>query len=75
MRLNPETENMVARTAPNPEPLLLTADDAARASALSPRKLWSLTVGGEIPCVRIGRAVRYDRADLLAWIEACKTGK
>lgn len=54
------------------EPLLLKPADAARALSLSPRKLWSLTAGGEIPCVRIGKAVRYDLADLRAWIERQK---
>ena len=56
-------------------PLLLRAREAAAAIALSPRKLWELTNRGEIPCVRIGRAVRYDRRDLLAWIEHHKVGR
>jgi predicted DNA-binding transcriptional regulator AlpA len=54
------------------KPLLLKAADAAQALAISPRKLWSLTAGREIPCVRIGKAVRYDLADLRAWIEGQK---
>lgn len=56
------------------ERLLLTAEQAAKALALSPRKLWSLTAGGEIPCVRIDRSVRYAPADLRAWIESKKGG-
>lgn len=52
--------------------LLLTAREACQALAISDRKLWSLTAGHEIPCVRIGRAVRYDPRDLEAWIEARK---
>lgn len=51
---------------------LLTADEAARALAISRHLLWTLTAAGELPCVRVGRAVRYDRADLLAWIAARK---
>ena len=27
-----------------------------------------------IPCVRLGRYVRYDRADVLAWVEGLKEG-
>jgi predicted DNA-binding transcriptional regulator AlpA len=54
------------------EPILLKPADAAKALAISPRKLWSLTVGREIPSVRIGKAVRYDPADLRAWIERQK---
>ena len=56
-----------------PEPLLLDARDAAKALAISPRTLWSLTNSGEIPCVRIRRSVRYDPADLRAWIAGQKT--
>lgn len=48
--------------------LLLTPRDAAKALAISPRKLWSMTAGGEIPCTRIGRAVRYSVAELQAWV-------
>jgi len=51
---------------------LLTARDAAKFLAISPRKLWQLTNCGDIPCVRIGRAVRYDPFDLRRWIDARK---
>ncbi len=53
-------------------PRLLRVAEAARVLAISPRKLWSLTDCGEIPCVRIGRSVRYDPVDLSNWIEAKK---
>jgi excisionase family DNA binding protein len=58
----------------NSNALLLTAPQAAKALAISPRTLWSLTDTGEIPCVRIGRAVRYDPEDLRAWIARRKSG-
>jgi len=48
--------------------ILLKSPEAAKALAISQRKLWSLTKSGEIPCIRIDRAVRYDLADLRAWI-------
>ncbi len=51
---------------------LLRPRDAARALAISPRLLWSLTNRGEIPVVRIGRAVRYDPHDLRRWIDEQK---
>ena len=59
---------------PAPSPLLLKPREAARALAISPRKLWSLTACGDVKCVRIDRAVRYDPSDLRAWIES-KKGK
>jgi excisionase family DNA binding protein len=52
---------------------LLTAGEAAKALAVSPRTLWSLTQRGDIPCVRIGRSVRYDPADIRAWIDRQKS--
>lgn len=54
------------------EPLLLTEREAAKALAVSPRTLWGLRNAGEIPCLRFGRAVRYDPADLQAWINRSK---
>lgn len=57
-----------------PEALLLTAAEAAKLLAIGARTLWRLTDDGEIPVVRIGRAVRYDRRDLLAWIDRAKRG-
>lgn len=52
----------------NIEPLLMTVRQAARALAISERTLWSLTKSGEMPCVRMSRAVRYSLDDLRAWI-------
>ncbi|HUW82040.1 MAG TPA: helix-turn-helix domain-containing protein [Phycisphaerae bacterium] len=54
-----------------PRPLLRPRE-AANILAISARKLWGLTNRGEIPCVRIDRAVRYDPADLEAYVEAQK---
>ena len=50
--------------------LLLTPRDAARALAISPRKLWAMTASGEIPFVRLGRSVRYHPASLEKFIHA-----
>ena len=53
--------------------LLLTPRDAAAALAISERTLWSFTAPrGPIPCVRIGRAVRYPVTSLAAFAEARK---
>jgi excisionase family DNA binding protein len=49
--------------------LLLTPAEAAAALRISPRLLWSKTKIGEIPCVRVGRAIRYSPAALQQWIE------
>lgn len=54
------------------ERLLLPPREAARALAISERTLWTFTQAGEIPAIRIGRSVRYDPADLKAWIAKAK---
>lgn len=50
--------------------LLLTPHEAAAILAVSRRTLWSLTNAGVVPCLRIGRCVRYSIPGLQAWIEA-----
>ncbi len=55
-------------------PPLLTPQQAADALAISARTLWSLTERGEVPAVRIGRAVRYAPADLAAYVESRARG-
>ena len=54
--------------------LLLTPAEASRALAISPRKLWSLTANGEIPCIRFGRCKRYALEDLQSEIDRRKQG-
>ena len=55
--------------------LLLTPVEAAEALSMSPRTLWTLTHDEDIPpedripCIKIGRLVRYDPAALQRWIE------
>jgi excisionase family DNA binding protein len=51
------------------EPLLVTRDEGADMLGISKRKLWSLTAGGEIPSVKIGKSVRYAVVDLRAWVD------
>ena len=57
----------------NTIPVLLTSAQAAKTLAISPRTLWTLTNDGRLPCVRVGRSVRYDAADLARWINEHKT--
>ena len=55
--------------------LLLRPNEAARALAISPRKLWAMTASGEIDCVRLGKSVRYQVGDLQRAIQARKGGR
>jgi hypothetical protein len=61
---------MVAATLT--EPFLLTEQQAAHKLSLCPGMVSILRKRGEIPWVPVGRAVRYDPADLRAWIERKK---
>ena len=53
-------------------PRLIKPRQAAEYLALSERKLWGLTKAGDIPAVRLGRAVRYDLSDLDTFIQGAK---
>jgi len=48
--------------------LALKPAQAAAAIGVSPRKLWSLTAGGEVPHVRLGKSVVYPVDQLRAWL-------
>lgn len=62
-------------SAPATIEALMDAKGSAKVLGISPRLLWSLTKAGQIPCVRLGRAVRYDPADLRTFIERSKGGR
>ena len=55
-------------------PRLIKLKDAAAYLAISERKLWDLSKSNIIPVVRLGRAVRYDKADLDNFIMRAKEG-
>ena len=50
-------------------PLLLAPKEAAKTLSICERTLYGLTKRGELPAVRIGRAVRYNVQDLKKFIE------
>jgi excisionase family DNA binding protein len=50
-------------------PLLLDAAEAAKVLSLSRGKVCDLAARGEIPSIRVGRALRIPRDRLLEWIE------
>jgi len=49
--------------------LLVSPREAAKALAVCEKTLWNLTKRGEIPCLRIGRSVRYSLPALEAWVK------
>ena len=51
---------------------LLSRREASQHLAISPRKLDSLVADGDLPRVKIGSCVRFERADLEAYVAAQK---
>ena len=51
---------------------LLTEVETADVLSVCPRTVWTLADTGQLPKVRIGRSVRYDRKDIAAFIERSK---
>lgn len=53
---------------------LIGCKEAAAMLAVSDRTVWAMAKRGELPCVRFAdRIVRFDPADLAAWIKSRKT--
>jgi excisionase family DNA binding protein len=51
-------------------PMMMTADEIADCLQVSTRTIWRLKAKGDLPkSVNVGRAVRWRRSDILAWIE------
>ena len=57
-----------------PPPLLVDIKEAARRLSISDRSVFSLTKAGLLRCVRLGRAVRYDPRELLAFVDRQRVG-
>ena len=55
-----------------PEKLLLKSNEASQMLGISERTLWGLGKQRKIPVVKIGRATRYDIADIKRFIEQAK---
>ena len=48
---------------------MLTADEASRLLRIRKPQLYALARDGVVPSVRVGRAIRFNRDQLCAWIE------
>lgn len=71
-----ERESNAIPTAGLPR-LALRPKEAAKALGIGERLLWTMTNTGEIPSVKLGRAVVYPIADLERWLsqQADKGGR
>ena len=51
---------------------LLTAEEVAELLAVPVSWVRESSRSGAIPCVRLGRYVRFERESVLSWLEECK---
>jgi excisionase family DNA binding protein len=51
-----------------------TAEEVAELLGVPVGWVREATRRGDVPCVRLGRYVRYDRDEVLAWVESLKSG-
>jgi excisionase family DNA binding protein len=58
----------MANTGPLSEPLL-TAHDAAKLLSVPKSTLYELVRSGGLPHIRLGRGLRFTRAELGRWVE------
>jgi len=63
------------RPVNRPEPLLVSAREAARMLSVSERTLWTLRQRGEIPAVPVMGSIRYSVDDLRSFIERQKAAQ
>ena len=59
------------RSLLEPDRLALSAAEVAKLLGISERHLWALNSSGRLPRpVRLGRAVRWNLAELRGWLDA-----
>ena len=59
---------VITKMVPTPEPLLVSPRQAARLLSVSERTLFTWTKAGQVPCVKLGRLVRYSVDSLKEFI-------
>lgn len=61
-------------TATVPGQIAIRVRDAARATTLSERTIWSAIQRGDLPASKVGRAVLIKPADLEEWVSSKPRG-
>lgn len=47
---------------------LLNAEETGKLLGVSTRTLYTLSAQGKLPCIKVGRSVRYDQRDIDTYI-------
>jgi excisionase family DNA binding protein len=53
---------------------LMTVPEVADFLRLHPKTVYDLVARSELPCVRVGSAIRFDARDIASWVSARKEG-
>ena len=53
---------------------LVTVKDVSQMMNVRPSTLYQWAELGQMPCVKINGALRFDLEDIMKWIESCKKG-
>lgn len=63
---------LVPTTQNNGTPCLLTVLEAAELLRLHVKTIYAMIDRGDLPAIRIGRAVRFDRDELLSYLRGAR---
>lgn len=58
-----------------PDEPLLTAAEVAALLAVSPNTVLDWAESGRLPSFKLGRAVRFQRSEVMEWLQACRRGE
>jgi len=73
---NHKRTNIPPGSSPHRTQVGLRRREAAKLLGIGERKLWELTNRGEVPHVRLGRAVVYPVAELERWLsDQCRSNQ
>ena len=50
-------------------PSLLTVTEVAAILRLTPKGVYSMVAARTIPCIRVSNRIRFDHADVIAWLK------
>ena len=58
-----------------PTPIFLTVSEAAKLLRITTRSIYQMVAESRIPYRRVGRAVRFERTELMEWTKAQANGQ
>lgn len=65
--------HQTSQSIPAEDGLLLTPRETAKRLAISERHLFDLTRSGQLPCVRVGKCVRYNIETIQKWVREAES--